>query len=241
MQVRVTCLLTFFVATKIAGQNLKSIEIDIAWRYDKHADYTTRYFDRSYTNHTELSGNSVSLNFHYNQPVYRNLKMTIGIGYYKLGVDKIRQNTPSNVIASGRNIDYRVDSIKPLFSTNDYHYNNINLGGGLTYQNRFLKEWHYTLGAEFNYLYTFSQLYNITNGEIKYKTNTGKTLGIQVNSYLGVLKNIIHGKYFLNPKVIVPVYQILDGDKQFGEDHNVQMRKWFDGIGLSISIGKYMK
>lgn len=242
MQIRLTCVLTFFIATQIPAQNVKSIEINIAGRYDKHADYTTRYFNRSYTDDTKLSGGSFGLNFNYIQPVYRNLKIKIGIGYYGLGIDKIRQTTPFNLTASGRNIEYRHPlGILPLFATTKYHYDNLDLAAGLIYKNKFLKEWYYTLSADFSYLYTFSQLYHITYDDIKYKTNNAKTLGFQVNSFIGALKNIIHYKYYLSPKLIVPVYQRLNGDKKFGEDENVKMRKWFNGIGLEFSIGKYLK
>lgn len=225
----------------VYGQQNNSLELDIIGRYDKHADYTTRFGDRSYTNDIKLWGKSFGLSFNYNRSLYKHLKGKIGIGYYNLGIDKIRQTTPFNIIATGRNINYRHPSgILPLFATNKYHYDNLNFTLGLAYDKPIAKKVDLLIGGDFNYLYTFSQLYHITYDDIRYRTNNGRTQGFAANTFFGLLRKFHTNKYYLNPKIVVPIYQQLWGDEAFGEDQSVKMQKWFNGVGISLAIGKYL-
>ena len=222
------------------GQNRKSIELDFIWRHDKHADYTTRYFERTYTNDTKLWGHSYGANVNFLQPLTHKLKLKIGVGYYQLGVDKIEQTTRVNTTAPARTIDYiHPTGIQPLFATDYYKYYNLNLIGGFTYEQKMKRQWNYSIGGDFGYLYTFSQFYNISYDNSKYRTHNGKTLGFRVNSYFGVVRRFWNDNFYLNPKMIIPVYQQLRGDQVFGEDNSVKMDKWLNGIGVSFSIGKY--
>jgi hypothetical protein len=234
--INVTLLLT----TTVYGQKVSSIELDFIGRYDKHADYTTRFGDRSYTNDTKLWGKSFGFNINYIHSLYKHINAKIGIGYYNLGIDKIRQTTPFNIIATGRNINYRHPSgILPLFGTNKYHYDDLSFTLDLAYERPIAKKVNFIAGGGFNYLYTFSQLYHITYDNIRYRTNNGKTLGFAANTYFGLLRKF-YTKYYLSPKIVVPIYQQLGGDEAFGEDRSVKMEKWFDGVGLSLSVGKYL-
>jgi hypothetical protein len=233
--------LSLFIAAHIYGQGGKSFELDIIGRYDKQADYTTRYFGRSYTNDTRLWGKSYGFNFNFSQPIYKNLKFKIVIGYYRLGIDKIRQTTPFNTIATGRNLDYQHPSgIALLFATNKYWYNNLSINGGFSYGKKLSKTLDFATGADFGYLYTFSQVYNVRyGGNIRYKTKNAKILGFGINSYTGVIIKSTHGKYYINPKIIIPVYQKLNGDEVFGENDKINTSKWFNGVGVSVAVGKY--
>lgn len=223
------------------GQKRKSIEVDAIVRYDKHADYTTRYFDRTYTNETKLWGVSCGANINFLQPLTDRLKLKIGVGYYKLVVDKVRQSTRVNTLSPARTINYNHPTgIEPLFATDYYYYNNLALTGGLAYEGKIKKQWNYNAGGEFTYLYTFSQLYNIKYDNSKYRTHNGKTLGFGVNTYLGIIRRFHNDRYYINPKIIIPIYQELRGDQVFGEDKKVKMDKWFNGAGVLFTIGKYL-
>ena len=239
---RVTILLLIFSITSFANaQQRRSIELDIIGRYDKHADYTTRYYDRTYTNDTKLWGLSYGTNLKFLQPLTNRLKLKIGVGYYKLVIDKVRQSTRVNTVAPARTIDYNHPTgIQPLFATSYYHYNNLALTGGLAYEGKVKKQWHYNVGGELSYLYTFSQLYIINYDNSKYRTHNGKTLGYGVNSYIGVIRRFQNDRYYINPKINIPIYQELGGDQVFGEDKNVKMDKWFNGGGVSFTLGKYL-
>jgi len=232
---------TLLLSTVVFGQIHSSVELDLVGRYDKHADYTTRFGDRSYTNDTKLWGKSFGFSVNYIRSLHKHLDGKIGIGYYNLGIDKIRQTTPFNIIATGRNINYRHPSgILPLFATKKYHYDNLSFTLGLAYDKPIAKKVDLLIGGDFNYLYTFSQLYHITYDDIRYRTNNGRSLGFVVNSYIGLLQKFHTGKYYLSPKIIIPIYQQLQGDEAFGEDQSVKMQKSFNGVGLSLVIGKYL-
>ncbi|MBX9785207.1 MAG: hypothetical protein K2X48_18115 [Chitinophagaceae bacterium] len=231
---------TLSAASFVQGQKKKSVELDFIGRYDKHADYTTRFYDRTYTNDTKLRGYSYGANLNFLQPLTQKLKLKIGAGYYQLGVGKIEQTTRVNTIVPARTIDYNHPTgVQPLFATDYYKYDNLALSGGIIYEQNLKGQWNYFIGMDFSYLYTFSQLYNITYDNSKYRTNNGKTLGFGVNSYLGVMRSFHKDKYYINPKIIIPLYQQLRADQVFGEDNSIKMKKWLNGTGLSLSIGKY--
>jgi len=45
----------------------------------------------------------------------------------------------------------------------------------------------------------------------------------------------------MNPKMIIPVFQSLNGDGVFGETGRTKAQIWFNGIGFSFAIGMYLK
>jgi hypothetical protein len=227
-------------ANSSIGQNKKSVEIDVLGRFDKHANYTTRYFNRSYTNDTELWGKSIGINVNYIHPIGRNLKLKSGLGYYKLSVDKIRQTTPFGYISKGRAINYPAPDGNTFgYGTSKYHYNCLDITGGITYINKFYRGWNYSINVDLIYLYTFSQAYNVS-GDIKYRANHGRTLGWGINSGMGLIRKFSQDKYYINPRIIVPVFQNLKGDIMFGETSGTKMQKWFNGMGFSLAFGLYL-
>jgi hypothetical protein len=235
-------LLILSAASVVVGQNKASLEISLYTRYDKHADYTTRYGDRSFTDALKLWGANHGLQFHYWHPIIKGLKAGVGIGYSKLGINKVRATSPRSSNAPGRTIDYTFPSgIKPLVSTNKYYYNNLTLSAGLKYEQGISEKLFLTAAADFGYLYTFSQQYRIPWGSssIKYKTTNSRLLGFSVNASLGVLKKVRNDRYYVNPSLILPLYQQLNGDEVFRENESVKMTKNLHGAGLSISVGKY--
>lgn len=236
-------LLTVFTAAVVIAQNRKSIEFSLYSRYDKHADYTTRYGGRSFTDAIKLWGASHGLQFHYLHPVLKRLKAGVGVGYSRLGINKVRATSPRASDAAGRIIDYTFPSgIKPAVSTDEYHYNNVALSAALKYEHGISETLSLTAGADLGYLYTFSQQYRIRWGDgIKYKTTNGRPLGVGVNASLGILEKVLNDGYYINPSFVLPLYQQLRGDPVFREDERVKMKKSLHGAGLSIAVGKYFK
>ena len=110
----------------------------------------------------------------------------------------------------------------------------------LPYEKPIAKKVDLLIGGDFNYLYTFSQMYHITYDHIRHRTNNGRTLGFAANTSFGLLRRFQKDKYYVSPKIIVPIYQQLHGDEAFGEDQSVKMQKWFNGVGISLAIGKYL-
>jgi hypothetical protein len=234
-------IIAFSLASLVNGQMRRNIEVDLHVRYEKHADFTTRFFERTYTDQVKLWGLSNGVNINFLQPISNKIKFKVGVGYYKLAMDKVRQSTRINTLAPGRTIDFEHPTgIKPVFYTDYYYYNNLALTGGLSYEAKLNKQWNFNVGGDLNYLYSFSQFYNIDYDNSKFRTRNGKSLGFGVNTYFGIIKRFQNDKYYLNPKVILPIYQELRGDQVFGENRNLKMDKWFNGGGLSITIGKYL-
>ena len=230
----------FLYITISFGQKSHSLEFGITGQYDKHADYTTRFGNRSYTDDMELWGKSFGFHVNYKRSWNQYLNTKIGIGYYQLGIDKIRNLTRFNSIVTGRNIDYQHPlGIQLLFSTSKYHYDNFHMSLGFFYQKDYYKKAAIIIGADFNGLYTFSQLYHINYDQIKYRTNHSRILGYSVNTYFGFEKKLNTRNYYLSPKILIPIYQNLRGDKAFEEDPELTMEKWLRGMGLTITIGKY--
>jgi len=234
------CIVFLFTGAVSNAQNKDRIELTLSGRYDRHADYTTRFFDRSYTNNTQLSGMSYGLAFTYVHPVRKQLQLSFGAGYYSLGIDRVHQSTPFGIIAKARSTNYTEDSTLVLRSTGKYHYNNLMLSTGIVFENPSSTKLHIITGADCVYLYTFSQYYDLGHNHPPYKTSNNKTLGLAVNAFAGVVRKFRNSRYYLSPKLIIPVYQSLNGDEVFGEDQSVHLSKWFNGIGLSVALGKYL-
>lgn len=243
MKKGIVICLTVFMASTAVGQSRKSVELSLYSRYDKHADYITRFGNRTFTDAIRLWGVNQGLQFHYLHPILKGVKAGAGIGYSKLGIDKVRATSPRASNASGRMIDYSFPSgIQPAVSTFNYHYDNLALSAALRYEQVLSKKLSLTAGADFNYFYTFAQRYRIRWGDgINYKTTNSKPLGVGVNASVGVLRKVLNDRYYINPGFILPLYQQLSGDRVFREDERIKMKKILHGAGLSVSVGKYLK
>jgi hypothetical protein len=75
----------------------RALELTVLGRYDYHADYTSRYGNRSYTNQTALAGVSYGWKMAYQHPFNKSSNIKAGIGYYRLGINEIRQSTPFGI------------------------------------------------------------------------------------------------------------------------------------------------
>ena len=222
-----------------AGQKQTSLELTSYSRYEKHADYTSRYGDRSYTNSMQLWGMSNGLSMSYLFPVNKWFKLKAGVGYHQLGIDKVRSSSPWSADIPSRTIDYTHPAgIQPLFNTDQYHYNNFAGSAGFSYEHTLNDKLALNFGADYSYYYTFSQRYRITYNNTALKTKNVSPLGFGSSAYVGLIQKVQQSQYYINPGVLIPIYQQLSGDSVFREN-DISMHKWFKGIGLFISLGKY--
>lgn len=216
------------------------LEVGLASIYNKHADYTSRYFNEYYTHDITLSGVSYGLNINYVKPIGKKFNATVGMGYYRLGIDKVTATSSRWGTFHARAIDYRFPSgIQPGVTTDKYFYNNLNFLLGFQYEIK-CQKLSYTVGSDINFHYSFSQQYHLRWGEgIKFKTSIQRPFGFGVNSYLGALKLIKQTEFYIHPKIVIPIFQRIKGDRVFGEDERITLDQWFGGFGLSVSFGKY--
>jgi len=70
-----------------------------------------------------------------------------------------------------------------------------------------------------------------------YSPHNNQPLEFGANINAGFIKE--YKKFYLRPSLIIPIYQNLKGDKVFRENQNMNISKWFNGIGVSLKIGKY--
>ena len=221
-----------------SAQTKKSFEISFIGRYDRHADYVSNFGGRVYNDTNRLYGFSYGVNGIFRQQIAKTYFVSLGIGYYQLRVDKIKGNIPFNIpgTRTGRNIDYP-NFTDLLYSTTQYHYNDLAFTIGLDRELQIKRNLKFDIAAEFLGYKTFSQKYRLMNSSKFYSTHNNQPLEFGANINAGFIKE--YKKFYLRPSLIIPIYQNLKGDKVFRENQNMNISKWFNGIGVSLKIGKY--
>ncbi len=234
----------FFLATLLqlsaSGQLDRALELAIMARYDQHADYVSNFASRAYNDTNKLYGTSYGADIIYRQNLTKTVSAYIGVGYYRIGIDKIKGSMPFNIpgTRTSRSIDYDDGMTRFLYSTSKYHYNN--LAGTLGLNKTFPLRGSFFLdaGLEGKCYYTISQKYQLLDGRKSYSTTNAKPLEFGVNMTLGILKE--YRKFYIRPAILIPVYQNLKGDKVFYEDREMNISKWLNGIGAAFRIGKFI-
>ena len=219
-------------------QKIGSLEVTMLGRYDQHADYATRFGNRSYTNHTRLEGVSYGLGMGYTRYLSRYLYARAGFGLYQLRVGKIWQMTPWGWTVPSRATVYQApDLTKPLYSTRHYYYLAHSLSVGVGAVIPFSERTLLTVGGEALYYHAFFQRYQLNFKNTVYKSYRFQRLGMGVNADVGLQQQM--GKFYIHPKLVVPIYQVLMGDEFLGEERHEQLSKQFRGGGVAINVGKY--
>lgn len=232
--------LILLICNSSFGQSKKGIEISFIGRYDRHANYVSNFAGRVYNDTIKLYGTNYGVNIIYREKIAKTISAYFGVGYYRLNIDKIKGSNrfvPS-VPRSVRNIDYSDDSTRLLYSTSQYYYDNLSITIGLDRMLTIKKDLNFCIGAEVIIYKTFAQKYRLFKGSNYYITHNSKPLELGINLNGGVIKEF--RKFYLRPSFIIPVYQILKGDKVFYEDSKMNISKWFNGMGVSFVIGKYL-
>ena len=112
-----------------SGQSKKSFEFSVLGRYDQ-ANYVTRFGARSFNDTLKLYGMSYGATISYRQKIYKDISASIGIGYYRLGIDKIKSSSPFSGIPgarprTSRATNYYDGNGSVLYLTPKYYYNDL--------------------------------------------------------------------------------------------------------------------
>ncbi len=223
----------------VSGQNKKSFEFSVIGRYDQ-ATYVTRYGARGFNDTLKLYGMSYGATISYRQKIYKGVAASIGIGYYRLGIDKIKGSSPFSGIPGSRPVTSRSTNYYPgygsiLYTTPKYYYNNLSVSIELSKTRLINNNLYIDIAAEGIGYYSVSQHYYVDR---KYHTtNNPKPLEFGANITMGVLKE--YRKFYIRPALIIPVFQNSKGDEFFLEDERMNFSKWFKGVGLKLRFGKY--
>jgi hypothetical protein len=223
-----------------SGQSKKAIELSLLTRYDQHANYVSNFAGRAHNDTYKLYGTSYGINALYRQYITKSYSVYVGAGYYRLAIDKIRGPLPLGIpgTRTARNIDYDDGITKLLYSTSEYYYNDIAFTVGMSKTLMINDRLHFDLAAEGVGLQTFSQRYGLFDGSRKYTTQNTKPLELGINVTAGFVKEF--NKFYVRPALLIPVYQNLKGDKVFYESKDMNISKWFHGVGLTFKVGKYI-
>jgi hypothetical protein len=74
----------------------------------------------------QLYGNSFGIGLNFKQNIVKSLNLYAGVGFYRLGVDKLNTTQrPFSGISHYRPIDYSDGTTRRLYGTPQYHYQNI--------------------------------------------------------------------------------------------------------------------
>jgi hypothetical protein len=233
-------LLAIFICLTSTAQTNKSLEFSFIGRYDRHANYVSNFAGRVYNDTNKLYGYSYGVNGIFRRQISKTYSVYIGIGYYQLRVDKIRGPIPFNIpgTRTARNIDYDDGMTNLLYSTSQYHYNNLAITIGFDKEFLLKSNFRFDIAGEVIGYKTLSQKYRLMNGSKYHRTHNNKPMEFGININPGVTKE--YRRFYLRPSLIIPIYQNLKGDKVFYEAHNMDISKWFNGIGLSLKIGKHL-
>ena len=219
------------------AQNMESIEFSSTVRYDRHGKYVSNFAGRAYNDTTRLYGMSYGASLQYRRELLKNLSVYMGIGFYRLGVDKVRGNIPFGIpgTRTARNIYYDDGMTNLLYSTDKYYYNNLSLTLGFTKSFPIENKLKIDISAEGVGYYSYSQRYDLNDGYRTYTASNSKKVEFGANLLLGVCKEF--DRFYIRPALLIPVYQNLKGDRIFFEDENLNITKWFQGVGFMLGIG----
>jgi hypothetical protein len=233
-------IIAVLICTFSFGQTENSFELSVIGRYDKHGDYVSDFANRVYNDTNRIYGFSYGINGIFRQKILKSTFVYFGLGIYQLRIDKIRGPMPFNIpgTRTARNIDYNDEMTSLLYSTSQYHYNNLAITIGFDKEFPLSRNLKFDVAAEVIGYKSFSQKYRLMNGSKYYVTHNNKPLEFGINMNTGVTKE--YKKFYLRPSLIIPIYQNLKGDKVFYEGQKMNISKWFNGMGLSLKIGKYL-
>ncbi len=229
-----------FTSVQLTAQKTTRVYVDFGFRYDVQANYKTTWNSLP-PEKTTLAGSSKTVGLNLSKTLNNKFSLSVGAGIYDLSIQRIRTKAGiGNVLRKSRLIDYiHPDGIKVAFSTNDYHYYNLRGNIGAAYTFKKLKNSTLSTGVDLLFFQTFAQQYSISYDAINYKTNRNRFLGYGINTFIGTTKNLgKNNKYFINPKLTIPVFQSLKKDAVFWEHESSNMRKLFSGVGMSVAFGK---
>jgi len=234
--ISVSLAILFFISA--SGQNKKSIEFSLIGRYDQE-NFVTNFGGRGFNDTLKLYGISYGATISYRQKIHKDISASVGIGYFRLGIDKIKGSSPFSGIPGARPRTSRAinydDGSSFLYSTSKYYYNNLLISIELSKTRLINNNLYFDIAAEGTGYYSVSQRYY--QGSKSYSTNNRKPLEFGANITTGVFK--AYKKIYIRPALIIPVYKNLKGDVVFYEDRNMNFPNWFKGMGLKLRVGKY--
>lgn len=224
-------LFIFFSAD--AQRISNAIEIQPLFRYDTYPEFSYAINSIS-TNKVKIQGKSYGILTAYRYALPGNIKVKLGIGYYRYSFNSIKSFNSSYGEGSQRVIIYP-NGGDMIYTTNKYWYHNICLSAGLEKYFIINRQIDLFAGAHLHYYQTFRQFYKINNSK-SYVKHDGRNFGFGGAFHVGVSYKM--ARFSIEPQIVIPIYDQWQKDKVFpGEVNNSIREKWFKGYGMAIGIG----
>jgi hypothetical protein len=231
-------LLLLLMGFVTIAQQKNAIELSLLTRYDQQADYNTFKIGGDNYQVLRLYGTSYGINGLFRRNMGKHWSVYAGAGFYQMGIDKVKRNLPTTTLPTlaNRQIKY-ADESRLLYTTGRYHYNNLAVTLGVSREFELRKNIRLDMSAELVGYKNFSQQYNLLDGK-KHLTTHNSRFAFGANFNPGIIKDF--KRFYLRPSLIIPVYQHLKGDRMFYEPAEMNIPKWFNGIGVAVRIGKWI-
>lgn len=238
MQKHILIALLFPFYTFSQNKN-SSIELASAVRYDRYADFDDRYDNRSYTTRLNLKGISWGVNVKYRFSIGDKWNAKAGIGFYKYSFNSITNFNPLvGATSNGREVNI-VRANYPLYITDNYWYNCINLNFQVERVFPVNTKYDVALGAEIDNFISYSQHYNVPGDHSIEKINSFHYFAFSNNISLGLNKKL--RTFYIGGNIILPVFDTWSNDKKLSQTSIDSRKKWINGIGINFTIGYYLK
>ena len=135
--------------------------------------------------------------------------------------------------------------VEPIYSTQSYSYNNLQLTGGLGYQKKMRNDFLLNIACTYNWLNSFTQKY-VVNKEYGTEQHNNKSIpiGHTINVSSGISKNISKN-ISIGLDLILPVYthwkdDIIFYKYDYADDTQIIARTKFS-LGANLSFFYQLK
>jgi len=217
-------LISYLSAVSQSGKMKSSvgISIPVIWNNSE-----ATYYQLGSPKYPSGKATSYGLNIDYSHPLYKGIYGKLGVGYFKQNFGIIRP--------------FRYDSpVDLLYSTDSYHYDNVQLFGGIGYKWNVSKLILLNGNLTYNQYYSYRQKY-INHSPVPSQVNHKSiSLGRMINLSLGGEKEISK-KISIGVSSIFPVFTHWNDDEIFinnyysSDEQQIARNKFSAGIVVSCN------
>ncbi len=237
-QILISSIFLFLVSICYCQKNSNQIELNTFIRFENYPKFSYNYAGRASSDFLKMKGKNSGINLGFNYCLNKDIFLKFGLGYFKQSFNTI-ENTNS---IFGRTVSNRpINYVSPLlisYSTDAYHYNNMNINLGIEKQFNIAKNLELTTGINLGGYYNLSQYYHLTmnpfDNNLDFNKKEKRFSGFLSNISLGFYKRF--GRYSIGPSLVLPIYDSWKKDPIFlEENYDGGKNKWFNGIGIGIT------
>lgn len=208
--------------TEKENVNNLGISVPIIWNNSK-----VIYYSLGNPRYANGKGTSYGFSFNYSRSIYKSTYATFGAGYFKQ--------------AFGIKRPFQFDNpTQPLFHTQSYYYDNIQLSGGVGYRKKMNKTLFAKGEVTYNWLSSFRQKYIVNKESKNWQVNKkSMVIGRLINLKFGVEKSVTK-KVSVGIDALLPILTSWNDDEIFYRyeysDDTQKIAKNTFSIGTNVSI-----